>query len=48
MPTLPDGKRDVDHEWSLIQTWKQMEGLVKKGEKIHKSRPLGVRLFAHS
>lgn len=32
IPTLPDGKRDVHHEWSLEQTWKQMEGLVKKGK----------------
>lgn len=34
IPTLPDGKRDVHHEWSLTQTWKQMEGLVKKGENF--------------
>ncbi|PFH46598.1 hypothetical protein AMATHDRAFT_199279 [Amanita thiersii Skay4041] len=31
-PTLPDGKRDVDHAWDIRDTWKQMEGLVKKGK----------------
>lgn len=30
-PTLPGGKRDVDGEWDLKDTWKQMEALLKKG-----------------
>ncbi len=30
-PTLPDGKRDVDHSWVLKDTWAQMEEMVKKG-----------------
>jgi hypothetical protein len=30
-PTLPDGKRDIDHSWDLKDTWKQMEAMVKKG-----------------
>ncbi|KAF8632343.1 hypothetical protein AX15_001927 [Amanita polypyramis BW_CC] len=37
-PTLPDGKRDVDHSWDIRETWKQMEVLVKKG----KVRSIGV------
>jgi diketogulonate reductase-like aldo/keto reductase len=28
---MKDGIRDVDHNWKLSETWKQMEGLVKKG-----------------
>ncbi len=31
-PTLPDGKRDIDHSWDLKDTWKQMEAVLKKGE----------------
>lgn len=31
IPTLPDGTRDVDHSWSIKDTWKQMEALVRKG-----------------
>ena len=38
LPTLPDGKRDVVHDWPLRDTWKQMEELVKKG----KVRSIGV------
>jgi glycerol 2-dehydrogenase (NADP+) len=30
-PLLPDGKRDVDRSWKLADTWRQMEGVVKKG-----------------
>ncbi|KAJ7513055.1 Aldo/keto reductase [Mycena galericulata] len=41
-PTLPDGKRDVDHSWDLKDTWKQMEALVKKG----KVRSVGVSNFS--
>ncbi|SJK98824.1 related to GCY1-galactose-induced protein of aldo/keto reductase family [Armillaria ostoyae] len=37
-PTLPDGKRDVDHSWVLKDTWAQMEEMVKKG----KVRTIGV------
>lgn len=28
---MKDGIRDVDHDWKLTETWKQMEALVKKG-----------------
>lgn len=31
-PLLPNGKRDVDHDWPLKETWKQMEAVLKKGE----------------
>ena len=37
-PTLPNGKRDVYHEWKLTDTWKQMEEMVKKGEIISPMR----------
>jgi hypothetical protein len=30
-PLRPDGKRDVDHSWKLVDTWKQMEAVLKKG-----------------
>lgn len=30
-PTLPNGKRDIDHSWDLKDTWKQMEAVLKKG-----------------
>ncbi|KAF8878717.1 NADP-dependent oxidoreductase domain-containing protein [Infundibulicybe gibba] len=32
IPTLPNGKRDIDHSWKLADTWKQMESMVKKGK----------------
>jgi len=41
-PTLPDGKRDVDHSWSIQDTWKQMEEVLKKG----KVRSIGVSNFS--
>ncbi|KAJ7130675.1 Aldo/keto reductase [Mycena filopes] len=41
-PTLPDGKRDVDHAWDLKDTWKQMEDMVAKG----KARTIGVSNFS--
>ncbi|KAJ7136765.1 NADP-dependent oxidoreductase domain-containing protein [Mycena epipterygia] len=42
IPTLPNGKRDVDHEWDIKDTWKQMEAMVKKG----KVRSIGVSNFS--
>lgn len=41
-PTLPGGKRDVDGEWDLKDTWKQMEALLKKG----KVKSIGVSNFS--
>ncbi|KIL59376.1 hypothetical protein M378DRAFT_187992 [Amanita muscaria Koide BX008] len=41
-PTLPDGKRDVDHNVDLRNTWKQMEALVKKG----KVKSIGISNFS--
>ena len=32
IPTCPDGKRDVLHDWKLQDTWKQMESVLKKGQ----------------
>ncbi|KAK2461120.1 hypothetical protein APHAL10511_006647 [Amanita phalloides] len=43
-PTLPDGKRDVDHSWDIRETWKQMEALVKKG----KVRSIGISNFSQT
>jgi len=31
-PKRPDGTRDVDPDWDLRDTWKQMEAMVKKGK----------------
>lgn len=31
-PKLPDGSRDLDHEWSHVETWKKMESLLKTGK----------------
>jgi len=31
-PKRPDGTRDVNPEWDLRDTWKQMEAMVKKGK----------------
>ncbi|KIY62645.1 Aldo/keto reductase [Cylindrobasidium torrendii FP15055 ss-10] len=42
IPTLPDGTRDVDKEWKLSDTWKQLEALVAKG----KIRSIGVSNFS--
>ncbi|KAF8196064.1 NADP-dependent oxidoreductase domain-containing protein [Pholiota molesta] len=41
-PLLPNGKRDVHHEWDLKDTWKQMEAVLKKG----KVRSIGVSNFS--
>ncbi|EAU89685.2 glycerol dehydrogenase [Coprinopsis cinerea okayama7 len=43
-PTLPDGKRDVDHSWKLSDTWKQMEALQKAG----KVKSIGVSNFSEA
>ncbi|KAH8834917.1 NADP-dependent oxidoreductase domain-containing protein [Flagelloscypha sp. PMI_526] len=32
IPTRPDGSRDILDDWKFIDTWKQMEALVKKGK----------------
>ena len=31
MPMRPDGTRDIDEEWDVRDTWKQMEAIYKKG-----------------
>ncbi|KAF9479761.1 Aldo/keto reductase [Pholiota conissans] len=41
-PTLPNGKRDVHHEWDLKDTWKQMEAVLQKG----KVKSIGVSNFS--
>ncbi|TFK19352.1 glycerol dehydrogenase [Coprinopsis marcescibilis] len=43
-PTLPDGKRDVDHAWKLSDTWKQMEAVLKAG----KVKSIGVSNFSEA
>ncbi|KAF8997112.1 NADP-dependent oxidoreductase domain-containing protein [Cyathus striatus] len=43
-PTLPDGKRDVDHSWDLKDTWKQMEAVLAKG----KVKAIGVSNFSEA
>ena len=30
-PTTSEGIREIDYEWKLTDTWKQMETLTKKG-----------------
>ncbi|TFK48890.1 Aldo/keto reductase [Heliocybe sulcata] len=41
-PKLPDGTRDIDWEWSIKDTWKQMEAVYKKG----KVKAIGVSNFS--
>jgi glycerol 2-dehydrogenase (NADP+) len=41
-PKLPDGRRDLDKNWSYIQTWKQMEKLLATG----KTKAIGVANFS--
>ncbi|PCH35161.1 Aldo/keto reductase [Wolfiporia cocos MD-104 SS10] len=42
IPTLPDGSRDIMHDWKLRDTWSQMEAVLKKG----KVRAIGVSNFS--
>ncbi|EIM89270.1 Aldo/keto reductase [Stereum hirsutum FP-91666 SS1] len=42
IPKRPDGSRDIDANWDIKDTWKQMEALVKKG----KIRSIGVSNFS--
>jgi len=44
IPTLPDGKRDLDHSWKISDTWKQMEAILKKG----KVKSIGVSNFSQA
>lgn len=41
-PKLDDGSRDLDSEWSHIQTWKEMEKLLKTG----KTKAIGVSNYS--
>ncbi|TFK73414.1 Aldo/keto reductase [Pluteus cervinus] len=43
-PTLPSGKRDVDQEWDLKDTWRQMEAVSVKG----KVKSIGVSNFSEA
>lgn len=42
IPKLPDGSRDLDKSWSFVQTWKEMEKLLKTG----KTKAIGVSNFS--
>lgn len=41
-PTLPDGSRDIDTNWTFNQTWASLEDLHKAG----KARAIGVSNFS--
>lgn len=41
-PLTPDGKRDLDFEWSHVDTWKNMEKLLKTG----KVKAIGVSNYS--
>jgi len=41
-PKLPDGSRDLDKTWSYIQTWKELEKVLKTG----KTKAIGVANFS--
>jgi glycerol 2-dehydrogenase (NADP+) len=41
-PKLPDGSRDLDKSWSYIQTWKELEEVLKTG----KTKAIGVANFS--
>ncbi|CZT16667.1 probable aldehyde reductase [Ramularia collo-cygni] len=41
-PKKPDGSRDMDTEWSHVQTWKELEKLLKTG----KTKAIGVSNYS--
>ena len=41
-PTTPDGSRNVDWDWDQVETWRQMEALLKTG----KVRAIGVSNYS--
>ena len=41
-PKLPDGSRDLDKSWSHVQTWKEMEKVLKTG----KVKAIGVANYS--
>lgn len=41
-PKLPDGRRDLDHSWTHVQTYKEMEKLLKTG----KTKAIGVANYS--
>ena len=41
-PKLPDGSRDLDKSWSHVQTYKEMEKLLKTG----KTKAIGVANYS--
>jgi len=42
LPKLPDGSRDLDKEFTHVQTWKEMEKLMKTG----KTKAIGVSNYS--
>lgn len=42
LPKLPDGTRDIDRDWSYVQTWHAMEKLLQTG----KVKAIGVSNFS--
>ncbi|QIW97281.1 hypothetical protein AMS68_002799 [Peltaster fructicola] len=42
LPKLPDGSRDLDKDWSYVQTWQEMEKVLKTG----KVKAIGVSNFS--
>ena len=42
IPLRPDGSRDVDEEWKITDTWKQLEDLQKKGASRTISHPVPI------
>ncbi|KAK5999013.1 D-galacturonate reductase [Cladobotryum mycophilum] len=41
-PKLPDGSRDIIHDWSHVETWKQMEAVLKTS----KTKAIGVSNYS--